>query len=44
VCGAVRELVGGVVERPAWRPVTRFEQRGLADGRTPVDLVYTVTR
>ena len=26
-------------ERPASRPVTRFEQQGLAAGRTPHDLV-----
>lgn len=34
-------LAGGVVPRPDWRPVTRFERRGLAAGRTPTDLVYT---
>lgn len=27
------------VERPAWRPVTRFERRALAAGRAVVDLV-----
>jgi tRNA (guanine-N7-)-methyltransferase len=42
VCDAVPELVGGVIERPAWRPVTRYEQRAIAEGRRPVDLVYTV--
>ncbi len=35
---------GGVVPRPEWRPLTRFEQRGLAAGRTPTDLLYTVRR
>ncbi len=38
VCG---EPKGGVVPRPDWRPLTRFERRGLAAGRPPTDLVYT---
>jgi tRNA (guanine-N7-)-methyltransferase len=33
-------LRGGSVERPAWRPLTRFEQRGLREGRSATDLVY----
>jgi tRNA (guanine-N7-)-methyltransferase len=33
------DLVGGVVPRPAARPVTRFERQGLAAGRTAVDVV-----
>ena len=33
-------LVGGVIERPAWRPVTRYEQKGLAAGRIVTDLLY----
>jgi len=37
-------LGGGVVDRPPWRPVTRYESRGLAAGRTPVDLIYTLKR
>jgi tRNA (guanine-N7-)-methyltransferase len=37
-------LVGGVIERPPWRPVTRFEQRALAEGRAPIDLLYTLKR
>ncbi len=41
VCDADSRLIGGVIDRPTWRPVTRFEQRGLAAGRTPVDLLYT---
>jgi tRNA (guanine-N7-)-methyltransferase len=40
VCTADDRLRGGVVPRPEWRPVTRFELRGLAAGRTPTDLVY----
>lgn len=30
----------GVVERPAWRPVSYYERRGLAQGRPPIDLAY----
>jgi tRNA (guanine-N7-)-methyltransferase len=33
-------LRGGVVPRPEWRPVTRFETRGRREGRTATDLVY----
>jgi tRNA (guanine-N7-)-methyltransferase len=40
VCAGHPELRGGPVERPPWRPVTRFEQAGLAAGRRPVDLRY----
>jgi tRNA (guanine-N7-)-methyltransferase len=43
VCGAEPRLSGGVIERPEWRPLTRFEQRGLDAGRHPVDLLYTRT-
>lgn len=32
-------LAGGVVDRPAWRPVTRFERRALDAGRAPIDLI-----
>jgi tRNA (guanine-N7-)-methyltransferase len=41
VCGADARLDGGVVTRPAWRPETRFERRGAAEGRRATDLVYT---
>ena len=41
VCDAEPRLVGGVVERPADRPLTRFEQRGIDEGRPPTDLRYT---
>jgi tRNA (guanine-N7-)-methyltransferase len=44
VCSADGRLAGGVVDRPAWRPLTRFEQRGLTEGRSPVDLLYTLKR
>jgi tRNA (guanine-N7-)-methyltransferase len=41
VLGAEPLLEGGVVERWADRPVTRFERRGLAEGRGSTDLLYT---
>jgi tRNA (guanine-N7-)-methyltransferase len=41
VCDAEPRLVGGVIDRPDWRPLTRFEQRGLDAGRSPTDLLYT---
>ena len=31
---------GGVIERPEWRPVTRYERRGLAAGREPIDMWF----
>ena len=40
VCAAEVRLVGGVVDRPAWRPVTRYEARALAAARPVVDLDY----
>jgi tRNA (guanine-N7-)-methyltransferase len=40
VCNAFTQLDGGVVERPATRPLTRFEQRGLNERRPPTDLIY----
>jgi len=39
-CDAEPRLDGGVIERPDWRPLTRFEQRGLDEGRAPIDLLY----
>jgi tRNA (guanine-N7-)-methyltransferase len=45
VCEADARLCGGVVvERPPWRPTTRFEARGAAEGRAAADLVYTLKR
>ncbi len=41
VCDAEPRLTGGVTDRPDWRPLTRFEQRGLDAGRSPTDLLYT---
>ncbi len=40
LCALESRLRGGVVARPEWRPVTRFETRGLAEGRKPIDLIY----
>jgi len=40
ICSAEPGLHGGVIERPTWRPATRFEQRGIDEGRSPVDLLY----
>lgn len=40
VCDAHPELEGGVIDRPDWRPVTRYERKGLAAGRTATDLLY----
>ena len=40
VLDAVPMLEGGVVERWPDRPSTRFERRGLAAGRAPMDLAY----
>lgn len=31
---------GGRIDRPASRPTTRYERRGLAAGREPVDLLF----
>jgi tRNA (guanine-N7-)-methyltransferase len=40
VCDSHPDLIGGVIERPSWRPTTRYEQRGIDDGRSAVDLLY----
>ncbi len=40
VCDAEEALEGGVVERPSWRPSTRFEQRGIDEGRRATELIY----
>lgn len=41
VCDGRDELRGGVIGRPDWRPMTRFEQRGLDESRPATDLLYT---
>ncbi len=43
VCDDEPRLAGGRIARPEWRPLTRFEQRGIDAGRSPVDLLYTST-
>lgn len=43
VCDAEPRLTGGIIERPDERPLTRFEQRGLDEGRPPTDLMYRRT-
>ncbi len=43
VCSDEPRLDGGVIERPDARPLTRFEQRGLDEGRPPTDLSYRRT-
>lgn len=40
VVAAEPRLRGGVVSRPDWRPITRFETRGHREGRIATDLVY----
>ncbi len=32
--------LGGRITRPDWRPATRYERRGLAAGRSPIDLWF----
>jgi tRNA (guanine-N7-)-methyltransferase len=43
-CDAEPRLTGGVVSRPNWRPLTRFEKRGLNEDRIPTDLLFVRTR
>ena len=40
VCDAEDALVGGIVERPSWRPSTRFELRARDEGRRATELIY----
>ena len=44
VCAGDGRLRGGIVPRPVWRPVTRFEGRGAAQGRSAIDLIYVRNR
>lgn len=43
-CNTDDRLVGSVIERPAFRPMTRFEQRGIDEGRLSTDLWYVRER
>ena len=40
VVGGDPAWVGGRVTRPASRPVTKFERRGVSAGRPPIDFVF----
>ncbi len=40
VLGADPELAGGAIDRPQERPLTKFEQRGLAEGRHITDFLF----
>lgn len=44
VCDAEPRLEGGVIPRPDTRPLTRFERRGLDEGRSPTDILYRRVR
>jgi tRNA (guanine-N7-)-methyltransferase len=35
-----RAWVGGRIARPDWRPMTKYERRGIAAGRQPIDLWF----
>ena len=32
---------GGVIERPSWRPITKFEGKGISKEHVVTDLHYT---
>ena len=34
-------FAGGIVQRPTWRPLTRFEGQGIRKGHEVTDLIYT---
>ena len=38
---ANQKISGGLVSRPEWRPLTRFERQGLAKGHRVFDFLYT---
>ena len=40
ICDDTEMLDGGRIERPSWRPRTRYEAKGLAAGRSVTDLLY----
>jgi len=35
------EITGGIVARPDWRPLTKFESQGISKGHRVVDFIYT---
>lgn len=40
LCDGCVDLDGGVIDRPEWRPETRYERKGLDAGRSVTDLLY----
>lgn len=40
ICGADARFIGGRIARPRWRPVTRYERKGLGARREAIDLMY----
>jgi tRNA (guanine-N7-)-methyltransferase len=40
VVGSSTQWRGGPIPRPEWRPQTRYERRGVAAGRSPIDLWF----
>jgi len=38
---ALRNTADGFAARPQWRPLTKFEQRGIARGHAVFDLLFT---
>lgn len=40
-CEGNSKISGGLISRPDWRPLTRFENQGLAKGHPVFDLLYT---
>jgi tRNA (guanine-N7-)-methyltransferase len=34
-------FVGGVIDKPEWRPVTQFEVRGIGKDHAVNDMLYT---
>jgi tRNA (guanine-N7-)-methyltransferase len=43
VMAAETRVTGGEIDRPEWRPVTRFERRGVEEGRRPRDYWFERT-
>lgn len=37
-------FVGGVIDRPAWRPLTKFEGQGVRKGHVVTDLYYEIKK
>jgi tRNA (guanine-N7-)-methyltransferase len=35
------DLTGGIVERPEWRPLTKFESQGINKEHRVTDFLYT---